>query len=457
MKSKIFYGVLAIALAFSLSACGIGAGESSTNGSETTNSSNSKPSTDLAAVNKAYNDILNEYGITPHSSNDTYSTDYLIEDIIGDSTPELIIYGDFFEIRDDSYRNTKDIYGYDNNNGETFQYKGETQIVEPHKGKDNYCIGGTYSEGSLLYSIYEASGGIIKLTQKIHHDISNYDSSSSMYIIGDKTVSKENFKNELSKYMDISSLPKDIWKDSNTVDNTLQFKRTDYFTGTKYEDLLRNPDNNMNTNVYLPRWIVYSVPASKLYYAYQNTSSGKQYISIDDSANSGTNAMVGDTITVYGEFVGNDTALISNMSLGQMPKIISNLLIVNNILPTDEDFTGAFIETLNAFNGAYGYENQYISAQKVKLLCKVDQRGIIAPYKNSDTWDYFYVDGYNIANFIARKNEKIVGGQYGFDQLPVDILDGNLYWISGMIHLDYVQLADRANIDFEIENIEPYN
>ena len=209
MKSKIIYVILAIVLALSLAACGSGISNSETNDSETISSKNSKSPTDLAAVNKAYNDILNQYGITPHSSDDRNSNDYSIEDIIGDSTPELIIYGDSFEIRDDSYRNSKDIYGYDNNKGDTFQYKGETQIVEPHKGKDNYCIGGTHSEGSLLYSIYEASGRLIKLVQKINHDISSPDSSGLLYTIGDKAVSKEEFKNELSKYVDVSSFPED--------------------------------------------------------------------------------------------------------------------------------------------------------------------------------------------------------------------------------------------------------
>ncbi|MHB8064135.1 MAG: hypothetical protein ACYDG2_16155 [Ruminiclostridium sp.] len=423
MKSKIIYGILAIVFAFSLSACGSGT-KSSNNLIPATNTfvppiSNVKSSStpNLETVNKAYDAILKEYGIKPHSSDDMNSTDYSIEDIIGDSTPELIIYGDSFEIRDDNYRNAKDIYGYDNNKGETFQYKGETQIVEPHKGKDNYCIGGTHSEGSLLYSIYEASGKLIKLVQKINHDISNPDSSGSMYTIGDKTVSKEDFKNELSKYVDISSLPEYMKGFLNTDDKTPQFSRTDYFTGTSRKDLLRYTDKYMSSKVFFEQYKITQVVEPKLYYAKSVSlgSSADDYIVIDDrnDNNGDANTVVGEQVSVYGVFSGTRTTTITYSNNSQasvlIPEISADLLVINSILPKPEDFASVMIDSLNAqLRYDSQSQSQYISGSTIKLACMISDIGSIRTHlkviEKGD--DRLRVDGYSLYLFWDYKGNE---------------------------------------------------
>ncbi|OPZ85472.1 MAG: hypothetical protein BWY74_03906 [Firmicutes bacterium ADurb.Bin419] len=222
MKPKIFYGILAIALAFSLSACDSGTSESSTsdrgtNGSKTISSSKSKPSTDLATVNKAYNDILNQYDITPISDGST-STEYSIEDIIGDKNPELIIYDYYYQ----EENSTKDIYGYDNAKGETFRYIGETQLFNPQKGKGEYCVGVSDDGYYATYYIYEANDA--HKIQEIQKFGSGNDPFGTWgvitYIIGTKNVDAELYKTEISNYMDVPALPKDAVKADMPVANS---------------------------------------------------------------------------------------------------------------------------------------------------------------------------------------------------------------------------------------------
>ncbi len=222
MKPKIFYGILAIALAFSLSACGSGTSESSTsdsgtNGSKTISSSNSKPSTDLATVNKAYNDILNQYDITPISDGST-SMEYSIEDIIGDKNPELIIYDYYYQ----EENSTKDIYGYDNAKGETFRYIGETQLFNPQKGKDEYCVGVSDDGNYATYYIYEANDAHkIQEVQKFGSGNDPFGTWGEItYIIGTENVDAELYKTEISNYMDVPAPPKNAVRADMPVANS---------------------------------------------------------------------------------------------------------------------------------------------------------------------------------------------------------------------------------------------
>jgi len=257
----------------------------------------------------------------------------------------------------------------------------------------------------------------------------------------------------------------DKWNYDDSFDKVSEskFRRMDYFTGISHEDLLRYPDSHKNKKVFLERWQISQVIESKLYFAYKGTGNNTQYIIINDSANSGTNAMVGDTVTVYGTFDGNESVTMTDGRNIQAPYINANRLIFNNIEPDGEEFANAFVDFLNVMPRSYGNENQYVSGKYVKIICEFDNaygdnkydgdKGrVIAPYGASGSG--IYIEGYYIANFIAKYKGSMVGGRYGLTMLPITVKRERLYLISGYINMDHI-LGDTYNIEFEIESIEP--
>ena len=155
------------------------------------------------------------------------------------------------------------------------------------------------------------------------------------------------------------------------ADDTI-FRRADYFTGITRTDLLRFPDNNQSNKVYFDQHIITQVYEPRLYLARDGNAfrrtSNRDYIIIDNRGNSGANAIVGDTVSVYGVFGGNETLNWTDGRREQVPFIHADLLIFNNLRPDPEDIAQALVASLNAHVASYGQGSQYLSGARVRLL-----------------------------------------------------------------------------------------
>lgn len=292
----------------------------------------------------------------------------------------------------------------------------------------------------------------------------------------------ETHTNEQKRVTSSSSSSGGFSEDWVLKSTKLSFQRTDYFNDTTHEDLLRYPNKYHKEKVFFERWTVEQVIEPQLYLMskqiggtgfsvfFDSSPATYQYIIIDDKQSNGVNAIVGDVITVYGKYYANGTVTTANGQAEQTPYIRSDLLILNSIEPTMEDFSSTFIEFLNVWPEAFGNKNEYVSGQTVKLLCKRDADGYIAPYNysafdSSTMHSVFYVDGYYMASFVTRLDGKAISSYAynGSDKLSVDITDGDLYWITGTLSLEKIYYNDILKLDFghynvilDIKDAEPY-
>ena len=236
------------------------------------------------------------------------------------------------------------------------------------------------------------------------------------------------------------------------------FFRTDYFNNITYEDLLRYPDNYSYNKVYFERCEIVQILEPKLYLVVKEVNFTNKYIVIDDRASNGANAMVNDTVTVYGEFYWIDTLTNTNGYTEQVPYINADRLIINDIDPTDmEDFTKTVVEFLNIYNFSFSSENEYLSGQRANIICKVYRIGdygpvILAPYEYVYGNTALPVDGYRM-DFITRYERRNIASDINeIRRLPIDITIGNLYLITGTISIS----KSHSAIYFDVENIELY-
>ena len=256
------------------------------------------------------------------------------------------------------------------------------------------------------------------------------------------------------------------------------FNRTDYFSDLTPEDLLRNPDRHMYGRVYFSHWKVEQVFEPKIYYMVLENNAGwflglsgtSQYLIFDDSMNDGPHALVGDNVSIYGVFYGNETVTFGNGRKEQTPYIVADRLIINGAEPDADDFANAFVDFVNVWPEAFSDENIHISGQTVQLICKRDADGHVAPYQysasDSDTMHkVLYVDGYYMANFVAAADgSRITRENNAGGVLGVDITDGNLYLCTGKLSLNKILYDNLLKLDFghhnvifEIETARLYN
>ena len=140
-------------------------------------------------MNEAYAQIVETYGFSQELDP---LGDYYIYDIIGDVTPELVIWGDSTT----KGRFTRDIYGYDTSAGEAFQYTGETEIHGAEKGRDGYCVGNTWSNYGDDYYIYALFDKEILCVQTFY---ANRDLTE--FMIGNEYTDSTVFMNVISRYV----------------------------------------------------------------------------------------------------------------------------------------------------------------------------------------------------------------------------------------------------------------
>ena len=239
------------------------------------------------------------------------------------------------------------------------------------------------------------------------------------------------------------------------------FKRPDYFTGVSPMDLLRYPENHSFSYIHFRRLEVVQVLEPKLYLTKGNSGGNIVHIVIEDSSGAGANAVAGDIVTVYGIFFYNETITWDNGRSEQAPRVIADKLIINNMMPDPTEFAIAFVDTLNNYSRSYGYMNEHISDQYVKLICMI---GYANNYLVVWTCDFrekldgvrLYVDGYDVYGTVAKyKGTEISGDPSCLDKLPIQIEPGNYYLVTG--YVSYVSNQWINSVSIDIESLEPYN
>lgn len=234
--------------------------------------------------------------------------------------------------------------------------------------------------------------------------------------------------------------------------------RIDYFTGLGEKDLIRYPDNYINEKVFFTSYTIHQIYEPKLYLA----KNGSKYLIIDDRNNDGPNGIEGDPITVYGRFQGNDMVTWLDGSNEQVPYIVADRLIFNNIAPDEEEFAQTYVEFLNMSQSAFSIQNQYISGTQVKLICKAvpgkySMQSPLLPFDENR----IEVDGYNASSFNIYYDGLQIGyeqskwfGPYNedvnFDVLPVTLLNNDFYVVTGNIYYN----INNKSVDFYIADIK---
>lgn len=251
--------------------------------------------------------------------------------------------------------------------------------------------------------------------------------------------------------------------------NETGFQRTEYFTGITRMDLLRYPDNYYNNKVYFTEYEVSEVIEPKVYLVKDANilANSNNYLIIDDLSNNGANAVVGDRVAVYGTFNQNNTVTFQDGRSEQIPIIMADRFIVNNILPDMEDLAQALVECMNQRPYVFGNDSKYISGSRVQLVMGVYGMGKstdIAIYDSSkmnipyqDTTYIGDVDGYTITinpqlspGIVSPKD---AGVQLSEDELglsPVRV-NATITSIEQNVFAPYL-----LELTFNIESFEPY-
>jgi hypothetical protein len=85
------------------------------------------------------------------------------------------------------------------------------------------------------------------------------------------------------------------------------------------------------------------------------------------------------------------------------------------------------------------------------VVCKRAGYGSTAVWPHDfKNYNYLYVDGYALMGFVVEYDGKNPSKSGFFDSLPVDITNGELFWMTGYVRYDVLSVA------FTLESIEPY-
>ena len=148
------------------------------------------------------------------------------------------------------------------------------------------------------------------------------------------------------------------------------FRREDYAYNLSGTDLLRYPGNYTYTKAFFGAYEVVQVYEPKLYLV-NNNLFNPSYIIIDDRGNNSPNAVVGEQVSVYGTFMGNETVTWTDGRSAQVPFISADLFILNNLLPTHEDLAQALVYAVNASENTYGSNSEYLGGARVRLNASI--------------------------------------------------------------------------------------
>jgi len=158
-----------------------------------------------------------------------------------------------------------------------------------------------------------------------------------------------------------------------TTPSVLPFTRADYLTGITVTDLLRFPDNHIQSKVYFEQFRIDQIFEPGLYIARDSATvtNSTRFIVIDNRGNSGQNALVGDRVTIYGRFLENVTMEDQGGRREQMPYIDVDLLIFNSFMPSTDDLAKAFIAHMNVHRYAHSHNNQWLSDSRIRFAIRI--------------------------------------------------------------------------------------
>lgn len=149
-----------------------------------------------------------------------------------------------------------------------------------------------------------------------------------------------------------------------------QFDRSYYINNAvSMEEFLRYRDYGP---CYLERYVVDSVPEDRLYIC--KNDAGSRWVVIDDSGCPlNSNALPGDTVTVYGRY--NDIVELTftdGSRNNQVPMVYADKLVNNSMLPEDKDeFIDQVIQCMNLSDIMYGSGNEYYGDYNAKIAIGV--------------------------------------------------------------------------------------
>jgi len=154
------------------------------------------------------------------------------------------------------------------------------------------------------------------------------------------------------------------------------FRRSDYQFIQSTTDLIRFPDNHLSSRFFLEQLVITQMFEPRVYLVRTDgIFAGNEHIIIDNRLTSGANGMVGDRVSVYGIFSGNETLTSEDGRREQMPIIIADRLIFNNLLPTPEDMAEALVHGFYLHDHSYGNSSQYLGGSRVRLHMGVSTLG----------------------------------------------------------------------------------
>lgn len=244
---------------------------------------------------------------------------------------------------------------------------------------------------------------------------------------------------------------------------SISFDRSLYYTGITRSDLLRYPDDYVGSYVKFGRCYVLQVIEEKVYVVNNGTSSGSNYIVIDDRNNKGINALEGDQVTVFGKFSGN-----GSYGTSAVPIIKADRMIVNNVTPTDlDELAQALVNGINHNHYLYkSGETTYLGGASLQWVMAIYGSGgstdlMIYDHDQGTPFSETFVpdvDGYSI-NMKFQLAEGLIDPISAGAVVPGGILEIFPIRVNGTLTKIEKDPFNQCiyNVTFTIESFEPYD
>jgi len=145
------------------------------------------------------------------------------------------------------------------------------------------------------------------------------------------------------------------------------FDRNYYISNSvSIADFMRYQNDNISKPCFFNGCVVDNIPEDRIYIC----KCGDSWIIINDQNQSlHAQALVGDSVSVYGVYDGVGMISLTDGSTRQVPIIHADKLIDNEILPEDMDsFMRGVVEAMNNNIYGYGSGSEYISDSYAKLV-----------------------------------------------------------------------------------------
>lgn len=150
----------------------------------------------------------------------------------------------------------------------------------------------------------------------------------------------------------------------------LYFDRNYYISNSvSIADFMRYQNDNISKPCFFKGCIVENIPEDRIYVC---KCEGTWMIVDDQNKSLHAQALIGDSVSVYGVYDGVGTISLIDGSTRQVPIRHADKLIDNRILPEDTDsFLYGVVEAMNNNINGYGFGSEYISDAYAKLVVGV--------------------------------------------------------------------------------------